>query len=245
MSDATFSRHDGRGLDQLREISFERRSFGYALSSVLVRTGRTVVLCNVTAQPGVPKFLKGTQMGWLSAEYSMLPASTHDRSTRDQYRASPNGRALEIQRLISRALRNCVALEQLGEMTLLVDCDVLQADGGTRVAAINGSIIAVHEALQVLHQRQKVPATAFKRWITAVACGVCHGQQLVDLTYEEDSHASSDCNFIFDDQGNFIEVQCSAEKEPLGKQQFESLLLSSQQASAKILQLQKAAAISN
>lgn len=243
MTAQQFMRQDGRAHHQIRDISFERRSFGYALSSVLVRTGKTVVLCSVTAQPGVPKFLKGTQMGWLSAEYHMLPTATHERSTRDQYRGAPNGRALEIQRLISRSLRNCVALEQIGETTLMVDCDVLQADGGTRVAAINGGIVALYEALQVLSQRQKVPQTAFKRWITAVACGICQNQQLIDLSYEEDSQASSDCNFIFDEYGSFIEVQCSAEKEPLQKNDFDALLIKSQEAAAQILQRQKEIAL--
>lgn len=240
MSDNIAARHDGRGPEDLREMHFERNSFGYALSSVLVRTGKTVVLCSVSVQPGVPKFLKGTQMGWLSAEYSMLPAATHDRSMRDQYRNAPNGRALEIQRLIARALRNCVALDQIGEITLIVDCDVLQADGGTRVAAINGGIVALHEALKILHQRQKVPETAFKRWITAVACGVCQGQKLIDLSYEEDAHASSDCNFIFDEKGHFIEIQSSAEKEPLLPEEFTQLLEKSQVAAALILERQKA-----
>lgn len=234
MTENVPARHDQRQAEELRPMSFERNSFGHALSSVLVSTGKTKVLCSVSVQPGVPKFLKGTQMGWLSAEYSMLPTATHDRCVRDQYRNSPNGRALEIQRLIARALRNCVALDQIGEITLMVDCDVLQADGGTRVAAINGGIVALHESLQILQQRQKVPATAFKRWITAVACGVCGGQQLLDLTYEEDAHASADCNFIFDDQGHFIEIQSSAEKDPLNPDDFQQLLQKSQKAAAEI-----------
>jgi ribonuclease PH len=160
---------------------------------------------------------------------------------RDQYRPTPNGRALEIQRLISRTLRHCVALEHLGENTILVDCDVLQADGGTRVAAINGGIVALYEALHLLAQRQKTPVQLFKRWITAVSCGICHKQQLIDLSYHEDSHACSDCNFIFDENGHFIEIQCSAEKQPLQQDDFQSLLIKSQLAAQKILQAQKLA----
>jgi ribonuclease PH len=234
-------RIDRRANDEFRSINFVIDYLDYADACVLIEMGKTKVVCNVTFQPGVPKFLKGTDTGWLTAEYAMLPTATHDRTQRDVNKGSANGRAIEIQRLIGRTLRNCIALEKLGENTLTIDCDVLQADGGTRTASINACSVALYLAIQRLEAKKKIPPQVFKHFVGAISCGYVQGDLLLDLNYEEDSHAQSDCNIIMSDSGEFLEMQTSAEDKPLSKDGLLNIIRLSETACAEIIKKQKMA----
>ena len=233
------TRLDGRDSLDLRTLKITPRFFGHAEANVLIEMGKTAVLCSVTHQPGVPKFLKGSALGWLTAEYQMLPCSTHDRSLRDSQRSSPNGRALEIQRLIGRTLRHCIALDKIGESTLIVDCDVLQADGGTRIAAINGSAIALGIAMHRLEKHKKVASGAFKGLIGGISCGYVHNEFLIDLAYQEDSQASTDAFWIIDENERIIEQDSCAEQVPLSHERWLALTQHAHQASVAIMHWQK------
>jgi len=233
------TRLDGRNALDLRPLKITPQFFGQADANVLIEMGRTAVLCSVTYQAGVPKFLKGSSLGWLTAEYQMLPSSTHDRSIRDSQRSSPNGRALEIQRLIGRTLRHCIALDKIGECTLIVDCDVLQADGGTRIASINGSAIALGMAMHRLEKHKKVAPGSFKGLIGGISCGYVHNEFLIDLAYQEDSQASTDAFWIIDEHERIIEQDSSAEQVPLSHEHWLSLTQEAHKASIRIMEWQK------
>jgi ribonuclease PH len=216
-------RPDGRPPDQLRPLTFRRRYTRHAAGSVLVRMGRTAVLCTCSVEPAVPPFLVGTGKGWLSAEYGMLPGSTHTRKARDRG-GKVDGRSVEIQRLIGRSLRAVVNLDKLGERTLWVDCDVLEADGGTRTASINGAFVAVVDALLALKPVLGPARDLLRDSVAAVSVGVVGGAELLDLEYVEDKDADVDFNLVMTGAGAFIEVQGSGEEATFSRQQLDRLL---------------------
>ncbi|NBV27926.1 ribonuclease PH [bacterium] len=232
-------RLDMRALDQMRLVRFTLNYLDYADGSVLIEVGKTKVICSATFQPGVPRFLKGTDSGWLTAEYAMIPSATHERTPREIQKGHPTGRTMEIQRLIGRSLRTCLDLNKLGENTFTLDCDVIQADGGTRTASINGCIVALYLAIERLQARKKIPAGVFKNFIAAISCGIVQENLMLDLSYHEDSHAQSDCNFVMTDDGHFIEVQASAESAPISKKQLSNMLDLAEQYCAQMIKHQK------
>jgi ribonuclease PH len=216
-------RTDGRQPDELRPLSFRRRYTRQAPGSVLVRLGETVVLCTCSVEPAVPAFLVGKGQGWLTAEYGMLPGSTSSRKPRDRG-GKIDGRSVEIQRLIGRALRAVVDLAKLGERTLWVDCDVLQADGGTRTAAINGAYVAVVDALATLRKEIGPPAAVLRGSVAAVSVGLVNGAELLDLNYPEDRDAAVDLNLVMTGGGDFVEVQGTGEEATFSRTQLDRLL---------------------
>lgn len=215
-------RQDGRGLDETRPTTLIRSYARYAEGSCLIQVGDTKVLCTASVEDKVPPFLKGKGQGWLTAEYAMLPRSTHTRSPRDS--GKPNGRSIEIQRLVGRSLRSVVDLNALGERTITVDCDVLQADGGTRTAAISGAFVALVEALGWMKGQNMIRTMPFDEWVAAVSVGVVHGEERLDLAYEEDSQAAVDMNVVMTDTGKYIEVQGTAEGAPFDRARMSRLL---------------------
>lgn len=217
-------RPNGRLPDQLRPLSFERGYTGNAPGSVLVRCGRTAVLCTCSVEPKVPDFLVGKGDGWLTAEYGMLPGSTHSRKPRDKA-GKVDGRGVEIQRLIGRSLRAIVNLSVLGERTLWIDCDVLEADGGTRTAAINGAFVAVVDAVTKIQPQLRIPVRdVVMMSLGAISVGVVDGEPIVDLEYVEDSHADVDMNLVMTGDGQFVEVQGTAEEKTFSRDQLHRLL---------------------
>ena len=207
-------RNDGRQLQQLRPITLNRHFTRYAEGSVLVEFGATKVLCNATIEETVPPFLRGKGQGWVTAEYSMLPRATHTRSPRESSKGKVSGRTHEIQRLIGRSLRAVIDLSALGERTIQIDCDVIQADGGTRTAAITGAWVALADALNGLVAQGKLPTSPLRDTVAAVSVGIVGGMPMLDLCYEEDSRAEVDMNVVVTGDGRFVEVQGTAEAEP-------------------------------
>jgi ribonuclease PH len=234
-------RPSGRAADQLRPISITRHYTKHAEGSVLVCFGDTKVLCNASLIEGVPRFLKGSQQGWLTAEYGMLPRSTSTRMDREAARGKQGGRTIEIQRLIGRSLRAAVDLQQLGEFTLTVDCDVIQADGGTRTAAITGACVAVVDALRHMQHKQLLKTDPLIGLVAAVSVGIYQGEPVLDLDYAEDSEAETDMNLVMTDQGGMIEIQGTAEKTPFTEAQFQQMLALGRQGINQLLQLQQLA----
>lgn len=231
-------REDGRALDEVRAISIEVAPLRYAEGSALIAMGQTRVLCAVSVEEMVPKWMVGRGTGWLTAEYALLPRATHTRTPRSHI---SQGRAQEIRRLIGRSLRRAVRLDLLGERTLIVDCDVLQADGGTRTAAINGGYVAVALALHRLTSQGLVPSEALCPPIAAISVGVVEGEPRVDLAYVEDAHADMDLNVVMDAKGNFIEVQGTAEGTPISPPQLSRLLELAQGAIPAVIAAQRKA----
>ena len=215
-------REDGRALGEYRPITLTRSYARYAEGSCLVEVGQTKVLCTASVEDKVPPFLKGKGQGWLTAEYSMLPRATHTRSARDT--AKPSGRTVEIQRLVGRSLRSVVEMNALGERTITLDCDVLQADGGTRTAAISGAFVALVEALSWMRGKGQLKTLPITEWVAAVSVGVVRGEERLDLAYEEDSAASVDMNVVMTDTGRFVEVQGTAEGAPFDRDRLNRLL---------------------
>lgn len=220
----TLDRPSGRALDELRTITFERHFTCHAEGSVLVSFGQTRVLCTASLTPGVPGFLRGKGQGWLTAEYGMLPRSTGSRMSREASRGKQSGRTVEIQRLIGRSLRAAIDLKALGENTLTLDCDVLQADGGTRTASISGACVAVVDALNTLQRKQALQADPLKFLIGAVSVGVWKGQAVLDLDYAEDSTADTDMNVVVAEGGGLIEVQGTAEGAAFERTELNNML---------------------
>ncbi len=218
----TYTRPDGRRPSDLRPVTIQVNPILHAEGSALIRMGNTVVLCTASVQEEVPKWLKGQGKGWVTAEYALLPRSTHERTPRE--RSGPRGRTQEIQRLIGRSLRAAVDLEALGERQIIVDADVLQADGGTRTAAITGGYVALAMALRRLVEAGEVSAKVFKPAIAAVSVGVVEGVPLLDLCYEEDLNASVDMNVVMNAVGDFVEIQGTAEGEPFSRETLNALL---------------------
>jgi ribonuclease PH len=215
-------REDGRALDETRLTTLTRSYARYAEGSCLIQVGETKVLCTASVEDKVPPFLKGQGQGWLTAEYAMLPRATHTRSSRDS--GKPNGRSVEIQRLIGRSLRSVVDLTALGERTISIDCDVLQADGGTRTAAISGAFVALVEAFGWMKDQKMIRTFPFDEWVAAVSVGVVKGEERLDLAYEEDSQAAVDMNIVMTDTGKYIEVQGTAEGAPFDRARMNRLL---------------------
>jgi ribonuclease PH len=217
-------RPSGRRADQMRNLRFTRGFTRHAEGSVLAEFGDTRVLCTASVADGVPRFLLGRGQGWVTAEYGMLPRATTERTDREAARGKQSGRTLEIQRLIGRSLRACVDLGQLGERMITLDCDVLQADGGTRTAAISGAWIALADAVRGLLARGALTADPLRGAVAAVSVGIFAGTPVLDLDYDEDSKAETDMNVVMDDQGRFIEVQGTAEGHPFTAAELEALL---------------------
>jgi ribonuclease PH len=217
-------RHDNRANDALRAITLTRHYTKHAEGSVLVTFGETRVLCTASVEERVPGFLKGAGKGWVTAEYGMLPRATHTRSDREAARGKQGGRTLEIQRLIGRALRAVVDMEALGERTITLDCDVLQADGGTRTAAITGSYVALMDAVQALRKRKLIKREPIHGAVAAVSVGIVAGEPVLDLDYQEDSHAETDMNVVMNDAGAFIEIQGTAEGHAFRREELDQLL---------------------
>jgi ribonuclease PH len=225
----------------IRNIQFERSFTRYAEGSVLVSMGNTRVLCTASLSEDVPSFLKGKGKGWVTAEYSMLPRSTVERIPRDAVKGKINGRTHEIQRLIGRSLRAVLDLEALGERQIILDCDVLQADGGTRTASINGAYVALMDALNGLKNKGLLPKIPIKEPVAAVSVGLVHGKEMLDLCYEEDSTADVDFNVVMTSSGKFIEIQGTAEKEAFSRKQLDELLKLAEKGIRQVMQAQEKA----
>ncbi|AVQ87871.1 ribonuclease PH [Plesiomonas shigelloides] len=226
---------------QVRPITLTRNFTKHAEGSVLVEFGETKVLCTATVEEGVPRFLKGKGQGWVTAEYGMLPRSTHTRNQREAAKGKQSGRTMEIQRLIARALRAAVDLTALGEYTITLDCDVIQADGGTRTASISGACVALADALNALVAKGALKANPMKGMVAAVSVGIVGGEALCDLEYVEDSAAETDMNVVMMEDGRMIEVQGTAEGEPFSHEELLSLLALAKAGIADIIAAQKAA----
>jgi ribonuclease PH len=233
---ANLSRSFGRNSSEIRPLSFDPGFTRYAEGSVLVKAGNTHVLCTATIDEGVPPWLKGKGQGWITAEYSMLPRATHTRSRRDREKVS--GRTQEIQRLIGRALRSCIDLKALGERQVILDCDVLQADGGTRTTSITGACVALRIAIARLAKEGKIPASAFVDTVAAISVGMKGGNVLVDLDYDEDSTCDVDMNFVMMGKGGFVEIQGTAENAAFTRLQMDAMTDGASVALEKIRTLQ-------
>ena len=223
----------------LRKIEFITRFTQYAAGSVLVKWGNTWVLCTASVSDKVPPFLKGTGKGWVTAEYAMLPGSTKERKERDIRKLKQDARSTEIQRLIGRSLRAAVDMEKLGERQITIDCDVLQADGGTRCASITGGMVALEEAVLALLKEGSLTENPIRRRIAAVSVGICGGRPTLDLDYAHDSTADVDFNVVMTDDGRFVELQGTAEHEPFGGDALDSLLTLARAGMKKIFAVQK------
>ncbi|AKK11750.1 ribonuclease PH [Corynebacterium uterequi] len=219
-----FTRTDGRALDEMRPVRITRGFTSNPAGSVLVEFGNTRVMCTASVEHGVPRFKKDSGEGWLTAEYSMLPAATHERMPRESMRGKVKGRTHEISRLIGRSLRAAVDLSQLGENTINIDCDVLQADGGTRTASITGAYVALADAISVLKDRGVVPGNPLREPVAAVSVGVVGGHVCLDLPYEEDSRAEVDLNVVMTAEGKFVEVQGTGEHGEFDRAQLLAML---------------------
>jgi len=217
-------RPSGRAIDQLRDIVLETDVNKYAEGSCLARFGDTHVLCTASIEESIPPWLRNSGRGWITAEYGMLPRSTGSRTDREAARGKQSGRTQEIQRLIGRSLRAVTDLTAFGERQVRIDCDVIQADGGTRTAAITGGYVALHLAFQHLKEIGAIKALPFTDQVAAVSCGIFQGQEVLDLDYAEDSTAQADANFVLTATGGVVEVQGTAEDEPFTRKQFEELL---------------------
>lgn len=232
-------RPSGRTADQLRDVKITRHYTKHAEGSVLVEFGDTKVICTASVERGVPRFLKGTGQGWITAEYGMLPRSTTERMSREASRGRQGGRTLEIQRLIGRALRAAVDMKKLGENTINIDCDVIQADGGTRTAAITGACVALVDALRHMQEKKMVKADPFLHLIAAVSVGIYKGSPVLDLDYPEDSSAQTDMNVVMTDAGGFIEVQGTAEDAPFSQNEMLAMMALARSGIEELLELQK------
>ncbi|CAN5366075.1 ribonuclease PH [soil metagenome] len=234
-------RPSGRAQDELRHIQITRHYTKHAEGAVLVEFGDTKVLCTASVISGVPRFLKGKNQGWISAEYGMLPRSTHERVDREAARGKQGGRTLEIQRLIGRTLRSTVDLKKIGENTITIDCDVIQADGGTRTASITGGCVALVDALASLQKKGTVNSNPFKNLVASVSVGIYKGAPVLDLDYIEDSNADTDMNIIMNDDKGFIEIQGTAEAGAFQQEELIAMLDLAKGGIQKIFDVQRAA----
>ncbi|MCL1886001.1 MAG: ribonuclease PH [Dehalococcoidia bacterium] len=234
-------RIDGRSFDALRNVSITTSFQSFAEGSVLIELGKTRVCCSVSLEEKVPMFLKGRGSGWVTAEYSMLPRSTLTRSPRDATQGKVSGRSHEIQRLIGRALRAVTDLPELGERSLMVDCDVLQADGGTRTAAITGAYVALYQALQTLAHMGIISSVPLNGAIAATSVGIVRGNLLLDLCYEEDCNAEADFNVAMTDKGEFVEVQGTGESKPFSRESLDEMLRLAQKGIKELFVVQQEA----
>ncbi|QPK05402.1 ribonuclease PH [Vibrio kanaloae] len=234
-------RPNDRAADQIRPIKITRNYTAYAEGSVLVEFGNTKVLCNATVEENVPRWLKGQGKGWVTAEYGMLPRATHTRNRREAASGKQGGRTMEIQRLIARSLRAVVDLKVMGEIMITVDCDVIQADGGTRTASISGASVAMADAINSLLDSGKLKKNPMKGHVAAVSVGIVGAQALCDLEYVEDSAADTDMNVVMTEDGKMIEIQGTAEGEPFSHEELMQLLALANKGIADIVEAQKAA----
>lgn len=236
-----FMRPSNRNPNELRNIKFTQDFTKHAEGSVLVEFGETKVICTASVTQGVPRFLKDTGQGWVTAEYGMLPRATHERVMRESARGKQGGRTVEIQRLIGRSLRTMVDLKKLQDYTITIDCDVIQADGGTRTASISGACIALVDAIRHLQQRKKISTDPLKQLVASVSVGIYKGTPVLDLDYKEDSSADTDMNLVMTEQGQFVEIQGTAEKEPFNEEEFQALMQLGKDGIHQIIELQKQA----
>jgi ribonuclease PH len=227
--------------DELRAVSLERGVVKYAEGSCFVKFGDTHVLVTATLEDRLPPWLKGQGRGWITAEYGMLPRATSERTRREASVGKQTGRTVEIQRLIGRSLRTVLDLEVLGERQITIDCDVIQADGGTRTAAITGGFVALHDAITWMKTREMLKADPLRDHVAAISCGICNGTPVLDLDYAEDSEAETDANFVMTGAARIVEVQGTAEKIPFTEEQFLGLLALAKKGIAKLVDLQKLA----
>jgi ribonuclease PH len=232
-------RPSNREANQLRPIKITRNFTNHAEGSVLVEFGQTRVLCNASVIDGVPRFLKGKNQGWITAEYGMLPRATHSRTDREASKGRQGGRTLEIQRLIGRSLRTCIDLKALGEITMTIDCDVIQADGGTRTAAITGAAVAMKDALDWMVTREKIRKIPVFNYVAAVSVGIYRGQPVLDLDYAEDVLAETDMNVVMNAEGHFIEIQGTAEDKCFTREQLNSMLALAEGGISELIEIQK------
>lgn len=235
------TRPSGRAADQLRDISFEMGFSKYAEGSCLIKFGNTHVLCTATVEEKVPGWMRGTGEGWVTAEYGMLPRSTHERMRREASSGRQSGRTQEIQRLIGRSLRAVCDLKAMGEIQVRVDCDVLQADGGTRTASITGAYVAMYAAFQKMVEEGKLDAIPMTSEVAAVSCGIFEGTPVLDLDYDEDSNAQADANFVLTGSGGIVEIQGTAEEDPFSRDEFMQLLDLAQKGINELAVKQRAA----
>ncbi|AHG74098.1 Ribonuclease PH [Mannheimia sp. USDA-ARS-USMARC-1261] len=231
-------RPNNRANNQVREIKITRNYTRYAEGSVLIEFGETKVLCNATVEETVPRFLKGQQQGWVTAEYGMLPRATHSRTQREAAKGKQGGRTMEIQRLIARSLRAVVDLKALGERTVTVDCDVIQADGGTRTASITGACVALYDAMNKLVANGTLKTNPMKGLVAAISVGIVEGEAVCDLEYVEDSNAETDMNVVMVEDGRLVEVQGTAEGEPFSHEELLTLLDLAKQGIAQLVDTQ-------
>ena len=234
-------RPDGRSHDQLREVTFTRGWLDHAEGSVLVEFGATRVLCAASVTEDVPRWRRGGGLGWVTAEYAMLPRATNTRSDRESVKGRLGGRTQEISRLVGRSLRACIDPKALGENTIIIDCDVLQADGGTRTAAITGGYVALADAVGYLRGRNRCKGDPLVRSVAAISVGIVDSQPLLDLCYEEDVSAETDMNVVCTGDGGFVEIQGTAEREPFGREMLDRLLGLATAGCAELTMLQREA----
>lgn len=234
-------RPSNRTPQQLRTVTFETNVSKYAEGSCLIKCGDTHVLCTATVEDKTPPWLKGKGQGWVTAEYGMLPRATHTRMDREAAKGAQSGRTQEIQRLIGRSLRSVVDMKALGEMQIRVDCDVIQADGGTRCASITGGYVALALAIKHLVRIGALTKSPLRENVAAISCGLYNGTAVIDLDYAEDSTAQADANFVMTASGGLVEVQATAEQEPFAPAQFDALMALAKQGVAELVQAQQAA----
>lgn len=232
-------RGDGRAFNQIREVNIKPGYLAFAEGSALIEIGKTRVICAVSLDDRVPAFLKGTGRGWVTAEYSMLPRASLTRSQRDSVQGRVNGRSQEIQRLIGRSLRSVTDLAAIGERQLIVDCDVVQADGGTRTASITGAYVALYQALKNMKSMGLISSIPLKNAVAATSVGIVRSYMMLDLCYDEDSQAEVDFNVVMNDQGLFIEVQGTAEHKPFSKNSLDGLLSLAEGGIRQLFEIQK------
>ncbi|MFT7527264.1 MAG: ribonuclease PH [Arenicella sp.] len=235
------SRPSGRAADQMRDVKITRNFTCHAEGSVLVEFGNTKVICNASVDTSVPRFLKGQGKGWVTAEYGMLPRSTNSRMGREAARGKQGGRTVEIQRLIGRSLRAAVDLKALGENQIVIDCDVIQADGGTRTASITGACVALVDALRYMQREKIITTDPLLRMIASVSVGVYKGMPVLDLDYPEDSSADTDMNMVMANDGGIIEIQGTAEQEPFSEQDFSAMFALAKKGISDLNAIQMAA----
>lgn len=234
-------RNDGRANDELRPVILEAGFSKHAEGSCLIKMGDTHMHVTATVEQNIPRWLKGTGSGWVTAEYSMLPRSGRQRNQRDGSRGGPNGRTMEIQRLIGRCLRSVIDLERMGERTITIDCDALMADGGTRTASITAAYVACYQAFEWMKSERMIKANLMKEPMAAISVGVVRGQELLDLNYEEDSTAQTDMNIVMTASGKFIEIQGTAEADPFGADTLGRMLAVGKKGIMELIDLQKQA----
>ena len=238
-ANSDFRRADGRAVDEMRKVTITRGFTDNPAGSVMVTFGNTRVMCTASVEQSVPRFKRDSGEGWLTAEYSMLPASTHERMPRESMRGKVKGRTHEISRLIGRSLRAAIDLKELGENTINIDCDVLQADGGTRTASITGAYVALADALTYLHAAGAVPGTPLKAPVAAVSVGIIDGRVCLDLPYEEDSRAEVDLNVVMTAEGKFVEIQGTGEEGTFDRGQLNDMLDSAEKGLRELIALQQ------